>query len=219
MFRGAIWRAIKAIRAFDDYWSLGSSRTLAKLLNFYQNHENPEEVPTLSMATLTNWHDQFQWRAKLAEREAMISEKSEALMVDDRVARKNQRIIDQDRVIALSRQLIDQCRDYFTGYRKEVVAEPLSVNEYNGEIEYRYKIEMVPNLNPSDYIKIFPKAIEALLAAQREQKQELGEDTQRMHVTIEQVVNALPPQLQGPMREALYEELMAPAGVERRKDD
>lgn len=203
-----------AIRAKDDFWSLGPSRSLKRLLAYYQEFDDPEDAPALSLGTLQDWHDQYEWRAYCAEREARISEKTEALMEQDRIVLKQQRLRDQGELRSICADLLPQIKEYVCGFHREVVADIVGCDEETGEPEYKYSVQMVPNLTGKDYINLFPKLVSAIVAVQREQRVELGEDTQRFHVTIEQVVNALPAQWQAPMREALYEELLRPRGVE-----
>ena len=204
----------KAVRAKDDYFSLGVQRSLKTLLAQYREI-GEDDAPTVSMQVLKGWHDKFEWRAYCAEREAMLAEKTEAVMEESRVALKQKRLRDQAEVIAVSVEMLRQIKEFITGSQQEVVPHYTKVDRYTGEPEnVTYSIEWVPNLTGKDYVNLFPKVVAALMAAQKEQKQELGENTQRYHVTIEEVVKVMPPEWQAPMREALYESLMSPKGVE-----
>lgn len=202
----------ESVRGFDDYFSLGNGRTFAKLAQFYR--DNPAEAPSCTETALKGYFHKYNWKARAAEREARIAEKTEAVMETDRVALKNRRLREQAHVQSLSMRLIKDCEDAFTGSHRDVVAIVDGCDPNTGTPIYRYEVQMVPNLSQNDLLKLFPKLVDALFVSHREQKQEMGEDGQRLHVTIEQVVRALPEPLQAPMREALYEELMKPQGLE-----
>jgi len=202
-----------AIRAKDDFWSLGPNRSLKALLAEYEAG-NPNDVPTLSLRELQKWHRDYEWQAFCAEREARISEKTEAMVEHSRASKKDKRLKMQDEGLTLCAHLITQLKEYMTGFHPEVVAELIDCDPETGEPEYSYSVQQVPNLTSKEYVQMFPKVMHATVELMKMQKIELGEETQRFHVTIEQVVNALPAPLQAPMREALYEELLRPKGLE-----
>ncbi len=187
-----------AIRAFDDYWNLGNGRTLDKLLTRYRAEPDPEEVPTTDARELRRWHNDYNWQMKCAEREARVSEMSEAMVAEDRATMKRERLNELRKVRTLASQILDQAAETFN---RPIVEEDEDGNEI-----------IKCALSMPDLVKLFPRAVSALIQAHKEEKQEVGEDTQRFHVTVEQVVNALPPEIRDSVRDALYEDLMRPAG-------
>lgn len=192
-------RPANEIRAFDDYWGLGPSRSPEKLWEFYRTYDVPDDVPVDSLAQIKRWRERYQWEARCAEREAALAEKSEALVEEDRVILKRKRIQDQKQVITISMGILKQCEKAFVGEKE-------AINPFTGDVE------MVPKLSTEQLLKLYPHAVKALIAAQNEQKQELGDDAQRQHITIEHIVNALPAEMREPMRDLLYEQLLRPGG-------
>lgn len=205
-----------AIRAKNDYWGMGMGRTLKKLLAQYKREDDP---PTIEMSVLEDWADKYEWEAFCAEREARDAEKTEAMQADGRVQKKAKRIRIQDEILALCDVQLQQLKVFVTGMRRDVVATVKSCDPNTGEPVYSYSVEWVPNLTPAQYVAMYPKVMSVAIEIMKLQKSELGDETSRFHVTIEQVVNALPAPLQAPMREALYEELMRPKGVEMASGD
>lgn len=64
-----------ALQAFEDYWSLGDSRSLSTLASMYrQRSGNGEEVPTTRERTLGEWSTQHDWQARI---KARIEEEAE----------------------------------------------------------------------------------------------------------------------------------------------
>ena len=64
-----------ALQAFEDYWSLGDSRSLSTLAAMYrQRSGNGEEVPTTRERTLGEWSTQHDWQARI---KARIEEEAE----------------------------------------------------------------------------------------------------------------------------------------------
>lgn len=56
----------RAVQAFEDYYLLGVSRSLEKLLAKYQSE--PELAPTSRLSTLKQWSRQHSWQNRVLER-------------------------------------------------------------------------------------------------------------------------------------------------------
>lgn len=181
-------------RAFDDYRLMGINRSTNGLIAHYRELSRTgreDEVPTTNINELNDWARIYDWDARCAEHEAYISEKSEALVVEDRALRKKKRLADLDLVADISRSLLMQLRDMIEPYFDPVT------NEWKSPVSLEQLLKMLPKLGTT------------LISANAALRAELGEDVQRHHVTIETFVNALPVDMRGPIREALYAELMS----------
>lgn len=188
-----------AKRAFDDYRSMGVSRSIERLVQLYQNLPE-EEVPATSRYALQQWHDRFAWDARCAEYEAHLAEKSESLMVKDRAYRKSQRLNDYDQTTDICRQLLQQLREQIKPY---TVTDP-----HTGEITTIYPLPV------EKLVALLPRIGTLLIQANAAIRSELGEDVQRHHITIERVIDAFPAEYRQPLREALYEQLeLGPGGA------
>ncbi len=61
----------KARQALEDYWAMGATRSITKLLRNYEIAKGRgEEVPGSSSATLTKWRRAFSWADRIRLRES-----------------------------------------------------------------------------------------------------------------------------------------------------
>lgn len=65
-----------ALSAFEDYWALGSGRSVSLLYKQYE--KRPNGTPC-SEATLHSWKSMFQWDKRVAQRTALASAEIERL--------------------------------------------------------------------------------------------------------------------------------------------
>ena len=70
----------RALRAFEDYFGMGATRSLDKLLQRYS--DNAPDTPTQSIDTLKRWSASHNWPARVRDREIKVSEKTEARVTD-----------------------------------------------------------------------------------------------------------------------------------------
>jgi hypothetical protein len=56
----------RSLEAFEDYWLLGPSRSLAALAEEYQSSTKP--VPTRQLSRLKIWSQQFDWQGRIRKR-------------------------------------------------------------------------------------------------------------------------------------------------------
>lgn len=72
--------SVRARRAFEDYWNMGSGRSLAKLAALYRERRvsaGEARVPTTRVETLEHWSRAFNWQERLLaqiRKEAGIAE-------------------------------------------------------------------------------------------------------------------------------------------------
>lgn len=65
-----------ALAAFEDYWALGSGRSVDLL---YKSYEKRANGPSCSQSTLHSWKSMFQWDRRCAQRSALASAEIERL--------------------------------------------------------------------------------------------------------------------------------------------
>lgn len=81
----------KAEQAFEDYWSLGTGRSLEKLVVFYQ--QTTHKVTT-NFRTLAEWSRRYEWQRRVAERtEAELEEKRHREKAELEEERRNRRTL------------------------------------------------------------------------------------------------------------------------------
>lgn len=189
---GTLMESQEAIRAFNDWFDMGFTRSFERLLEQYTQHPDPSQVPTNSMKQLKEWHDEYHWRARAAEREAQTAEMSDALVVSDRVKRK--------------REAIDRSDEWL-----------VFIDNYAMAVRYAFEeaiAEDDPDLNIKELLKHYPKILKMGLDLMAMQRSLIGDDVQRHHVTIEKLVETVPPEQRAMFRELLMDEMNVPTGMD-----
>lgn len=93
---------IKSIQACNDYLRMGPGRSLAKLLNYYQ--DNTELPPVKTLKTLKKWSVNYRWVNRATAYDAEIErQKNEAIAKQRRKILESGLALDTERIKVLSR--------------------------------------------------------------------------------------------------------------------
>lgn len=92
-----------AARGYADYLALGEGRSLARLLQVYQ--ESAADPPTLSLGTLKDWSEKYHWQARVDEH---VFEVNRLALERLRKNAAGERVKDFRRLEALLRALDDE---------------------------------------------------------------------------------------------------------------
>lgn len=89
----------KALQAFEDYYAMGSARSLSKLLVRYKKRKDP---PTRRMTTLKQWSTKHGWQERIKDRiRDAWQELSEQLKDDRETILRSGLALDYQRVLEL----------------------------------------------------------------------------------------------------------------------